>query len=105
MHDSKSVTTTKSAKLASKTSGTGMSEKQFQNKTHSEVASLRALEIKLDALIAYTQSLEQTNRKLSEQSSHWQTQYDEAISQQNETRQRLEHLLDHLKTLEKPKSS
>ncbi|HEY7774298.1 MAG TPA: hypothetical protein VIC26_14035 [Marinagarivorans sp.] len=67
-------------------------------------ASISALEAKLDALIAYTQSLESANRSLAEQSSLWQKRYQTALDQQANTRQRLEQLLDHLKTLETPQS-
>lgn len=65
-------------------------------------AHINRLEAKLDALIAYARSLEQTKATLTTQSNQWQQRYEESARQQVKTRERLEQVVEHLKNLEIP---
>lgn len=65
-------------------------------------ARINRLEAKLDALIAYAHSLEQSKEALKTQSNEWQQRYKESMRQQVKTRERLEQVVKHLKNLEMP---
>ena len=73
------------------------------NKEYDERINL--LEAKLDALIAYARSLEQSKATLTTQSNQWQQRCEESIRQQVKTRERLEQVVKHLKNLEIPGQS
>jgi uncharacterized protein (TIGR02449 family) len=61
---------------------------------------LRSLESKLDALLAYTQALENTKRQLTGETRAWQKHCELLHKQQLATRERLERVIAHLKSIE-----
>lgn len=77
------------------------------NESHNKLADaqISLLEAKLDALIAYTRNLEQSEIKLAAQSNLWRQRYEESMQQQIKTRERLEQVVKHLKNLEAPAQS
>ncbi len=62
--------------------------------------SLKSLEQKLDALIEHCRRLEQDNRLLKAERSAWQAERAKLIKQNELARDRVEAMIERLKTLE-----